>query len=44
VVLEISEAVAAHWRASLPYFEAAGTATMAATFVIAGFTVGAQTA
>ena len=44
VVLEISEAVAAHWKASLPYFVAAGTCAMAATFVIAGFLVGAQTA
>jgi hypothetical protein len=31
VVLEISEAVAAHWRASLPYFVAAGTSSMAVT-------------
>ena len=44
VVLEISEAVAAHWKASTPYFVAAGTSAMTITFCIAGFTVGAQTA
>ena len=44
VVLEISEAVAAHWEASLPYFVAAGTAAMAVTFVCAGILVDAQTA
>jgi hypothetical protein len=42
VVLEISEAVAAHWRESLPYFVAAGTSAMAITFVMAGLVVGAQ--
>ena len=44
VVLEISEAVAAHWKESLPYFVAAGTATMAITFIVAGILVDAQTA
>jgi hypothetical protein len=44
VVLEISEAVAAHWQESVPYFVAAGTAAMAITFVVAGFVVSAQTA
>jgi hypothetical protein len=43
VVLEISEAVAAHWKASLPYFVAAGTAAMAITFFCAGLLVDAQT-
>jgi hypothetical protein len=43
VVLEISEAVAAHWHESLSYFVAAGTAAMAVTFVVAGFVVSAQT-
>jgi hypothetical protein len=43
VVLEISEAVAAHWKASLPYFVAAGTAAMAVTFIVAGLLVDAQT-
>jgi hypothetical protein len=44
VVMEISEAVAAHWKASLPYFVAAGTSSMTVTFLIAGFLVDAQTA
>jgi hypothetical protein len=44
VVLEISEAVAAHWKESLPYFVAAGTSAMAMTFLIAGLVVNAQTA
>ena len=43
MVLEISEAVAAHWKESLPYFVAAGTAAMAVTFVVAGLFVDAQT-
>ena len=44
VVLEISEAVAAHWQESLSYFVAAGTAAMAMTFMISGLVVSSQTA
>jgi hypothetical protein len=44
VVLEISEAVAAHWQESLPYFVAAGTGAMACTFAMAGLIVDAQSA
>ena len=44
VVLEISEAVAAHWKESLPYFVAAGTAAMTITFLFAGLVVQSQTA
>jgi hypothetical protein len=44
VVLEISEAVAAHWKESLPFFVAGGTAAMQITFLLAGFVVSAQTA
>ena len=43
VVLEISEAVAVHWKESLLYFVAAGTAAMTVTFVLAGLVVNAQT-
>jgi hypothetical protein len=43
VVLEISEAVAAHWKESLPYFVAAGTAAMAITFMQSGLVVSSQT-
>eukprot|EP01050_Picozoa_sp_SAG11_P029372 SAG11_NODE_8247_length_1041_cov_1.010616_1_plen_174_part_00 len=42
VVLEISEAVAAHWRASLPYFVAGGTGAMAVTFMVSAFIIGGQ--
>jgi hypothetical protein len=44
VVLEISEAVAAHWKESLLFFVAAGTSAMSVTFVMAGMVVNAQTA
>jgi hypothetical protein len=44
VVLEISEAVAVHWKESMPYFVAAGTATMAITFLNSGMVVSSQTA
>ena len=44
VVLEVSEAVAAHWKESLPYFVVAGTGTMAIAFIMAGLVVSAQTA
>eukprot|EP01050_Picozoa_sp_SAG11_P012089 SAG11_NODE_1322_length_5207_cov_3.093187_4_plen_292_part_00 len=40
VVLEISEAVAAHWKASLTYFVAGGTAVMTQAFFNAAFVVG----
>jgi hypothetical protein len=43
VVLEISETVAAHWRASLSYFVAAGKAGMTLAFVLAGMVVTSQT-
>ena len=43
VVLEISETVAAHWTASLPYFVAAGTAGMTQAFLQAGMVVTSQT-
>jgi hypothetical protein len=42
-VLEISETVAAHWTASLPYFVAAGTAGMTQAFIAAGMVVTSQT-
>ena len=44
VVLEISEAVATHWKESLPYFVVGGTGAMAVAFVMAGLVVKAQTA
>ena len=43
VVLEISETVAAHWTASLPYFVAAGTAGMTMVFFQASKVVNSQT-
>jgi hypothetical protein len=43
VVLEISEAVAAHWKESFAYFVAAGTSAMTVTFCLAGLVVNAQT-
>jgi hypothetical protein len=42
VVLEISEAVAMHWKVSLPYFVVAGTGVMGLTFVLAFLVAGAQ--
>eukprot|EP01050_Picozoa_sp_SAG11_P013607 SAG11_NODE_1602_length_4600_cov_1.859587_2_plen_311_part_00 len=42
VVLEISEAVAAHWRASLSYFVAGGTSAMTVTFLFAAMVVSSQ--
>jgi hypothetical protein len=44
VVLEISEAVATHWKESLPYFVVNGTGAMAVSFLVAGLVVSAQTA
>jgi hypothetical protein len=44
VVLEISEAVATHWKESLTYFVVAGTSAMAITFCLVGFVVQAQSA
>ena len=43
VVLEISEAVAAHWKESRSYFVAVGTAAMAVTFMQSGLVVNSQT-
>ena len=42
VVLEISEAMAAHWRASLSYFVAGGTCAMAITFMMSALVVSSQ--
>jgi hypothetical protein len=42
VVLEISEVVATHWKASWLYFVAAGTSAMAITFTFAAMVAGAQ--
>jgi hypothetical protein len=44
VTTTISEAVAAHWKESMPYFVAAGTAAMAVTFLMSGLVVSSQTA
>ena len=42
VVLQISEQVAEHWRASLLYFVAAGTGAMTITLIICSMVVNAQ--
>jgi hypothetical protein len=44
VVLEISGAVATHWKESLPYFVVGGTGAMAIAFLCAALVVSAQTA
>jgi hypothetical protein len=44
VVLEIVETVAAHWKASLPFFGISGWAAMTITFLCSSFLVNAQTA
>ena len=44
VVLEIVETVAAHWKASLPFFVISGWAAMTITFPCSSFLVNAQTA
>jgi hypothetical protein len=43
VVLEISEIIAEHWKASTPFFVCVGTASMTITFLCSGFVVNAQT-